>query len=61
MATNKETEVSSHEHEHPNYQGANGTSNDLGRQISVTLTQAQFEGMYRSSEKTSVLLAHIHV
>lgn len=43
MAT-KEAEVSSHEHDHPAYQGANGTSNELGRQISVTLTQAQFEG-----------------
>ena len=42
MAT-KEAEVASNEH--PTYHNADGNSgHDLGRQISVTLTQQQFEG-----------------
>lgn len=40
----KEAEVASNEH--PTYQGANGSGHELGRQISVTLTQQQFEELY---------------
>ncbi|PWZ00236.1 hypothetical protein BCV70DRAFT_161161 [Testicularia cyperi] len=40
----KEAELSSNEH--PTYHGANGSGHELGRQISVTLTQQQFEELY---------------
>ncbi|PWN46789.1 hypothetical protein IE53DRAFT_6411 [Violaceomyces palustris] len=42
----KEAEVNSNHEVHPTYHAANGNSNELGRQISVTLSPQQFEELY---------------